>query len=491
LTKPISQIAHILRASAIVGTGSLVLILTGIVKNKVFAVILGPGGIGLFGLLQSTLSTAATISGLGLSTSGVREIAETQSTEEGSTLGLTRSALWITSSILGFLGAFILVLLREPIASLVLGNRRFSLAIALLGIGVWATALYGSYTAFLNGLQRLGDLARVNIIGAVLGMAFAVASVWLWEMDGVIVAVIAAPLASLVAAWLFARRVKTDKVKFSVRALTEPSVKLLNLGFVFMLTALMVVGTQLGIRVIVTRELGIEATGHFQAAWNLSTLYLGFVLGAMGTDYFPRLTGVAKDRQASNKMMNEQVEVALMLSGPVILAMLTLTPWLIALFYSEAFVETTAVLRWQILGDIFKVASWSLAFLLLAQARKVIYFVTDLAANVVYIGSVWIGLHLWGLEATGIGFLICYIFYFLLIWILVRRLNGFLWSKNSIKLLAVLTLCSAFVFHLRASDSDLLLPIGLLLTLGAGAYSFWRISSSFRPHVLKTPDDLK
>jgi PST family polysaccharide transporter len=479
--------AQILRASALVGSGSLALILTGIIKNKIFAVLLGPIGIGLFGLLQSTLSTAATLSGMGLSNSGVRQIAEAQASGDGHQLGLTRSALWVASSCLGILGALALWWLREPIARLVLGDERFSLAVACLGLGVWATSLFGSYTAFLNGLQRLGDLAQVNTIGAVLGMAAAVAAIWIWRVEGIVIAVLAAPLTSLIAGWLFARRVETLRVKLSASALSKPIGKLLNLGCVFMLTALMMVGTQLAIRVIVTRELGIDATGHFQAAWNISMLYLGFVLGAMGTEYYPRLTGVARDITASNEMMNRQAEVALLLSGPVILAMLTFTPWIVSLLYSQAFFDTTAVLRWQVLGDIFKVASWSLAFLLLAQARKVIYFVTDLAANLVYIGSVWGGLCLWGLEATGIGFFICYVFYFFLIWILVRRLNGFAWSSHALRLLLALALGSALVFFLGASNSDLHLPVGLLLTSGAGVYSFWRIFGSFRSPEGKPP----
>jgi antigen flippase len=289
--------------------------------------------------------------------------------------------------------------------------------------------------------------------------------------------VIAAPLTSLVTAWLFARRVETIKVKLSVQALSEPIRTLLNLGCVFMLTALMMAGTQLAIRVVVTRELGIEATGHFQAAWNISMLYLGFVLGAMGTDYYPRLTGVASDTQASNAMMNEQAEVALLLSGPVILAMLTLTPWLVALFYSEEFVDTTAVLRWQILGDIFKVASWSLSVLLLAQARKLVYFVTDLAANLVYFGCVWAGLRIWGIEATGIGFLICYVFYFFLIWMVVRKLNGFVWRKSTFRLLAMFIFCILTIFFLRSFQTYLFLPTGLAVTLALGGYSFRRISN--------------
>ena len=265
-------------------------------------------------------------------------------------------------------------------------------------------------------------------------------------------------------------------MKLSLHALTEPLAGLFNLGFVFMLTALMTVATQLAIRVMVTRELGIEATGHFQAAWNISVLYLGIVLGAMGADYFPRLTGVAGDVPASNKAMNEQAEVALLLSGPIILAMLTLTPWIVALLYSQAFLDTNAVLRWQVLGDIFKVASWSLAFLFLAQARRAVFFLAELAGNLVYLACVRYGLAVWGLEATGIGFLICYVFYFFLVWMLARKLNHFVWGKRTFRLLAAVACCGFLLFFLRSFHAAVFFPVGLALTLTLGAYSFRRVS---------------
>jgi len=467
---------EILRSSAIVGAGSLTNIFAGILKHKAIALILGPSGIGLFGLLNAILSTAAAVSGMGLSSSGVREIAEAQARGDSFKMAATRRALAVSSSALGVFGALILILFREPIAGLAMADQGASRAVAWLGIGLWATVASGSQTALLNGLRRIGDLTWVNVIAAVAGLIVAVPAVWLWHEHGVLVAVIASPLASLVAARLFARRMRTGEVKPSLHALTEPLAKLFSLGFVFMLTALMTVGTQLAIRVMVTRELGIEATGHFQAAWNISVLYLGVVLGAMGADYFPRLTGVAGDVPASNKAMNEQAEVALLLSGPIILAMLTLTPWIVALLYSQAFLDTNAVLRWQVLGDIFKVASWSLGFLFLAQARRAVFFLMELAGNLVYLGCVWYGLAVWGLEATGIGFLICYVFYFFLVWMMARKLNRFVWGKRTCRLLVAVACCGFLVFFLRSIHPAVFLPVGLAFTLTLGGYSFRRVS---------------
>ena len=109
---------EILRSSAIVGAGSLTNIFAGILKHKAIALILGPSGIGLFGLLNAILSTAAAVSGMGLSSSGVRQIAEAQARGDAFNMAATRRALTLSSSALGVLGALILLLFREQIAGL-------------------------------------------------------------------------------------------------------------------------------------------------------------------------------------------------------------------------------------------------------------------------------------------------------------------------------------------------------------------------------------
>ena len=92
--------------------------------------------------------------------------------------------------------------------------------------------------------------------------------------------------------------------------------------------------------------------------------YIGFVLGAMATDYYPRLTAVINDHAQASKLVNEQTEMALLLAGPVLLAMITFAPWVIHLLYAASFTPAAEVLRWQVLGDILKVASWPMGFVL-------------------------------------------------------------------------------------------------------------------------------
>lgn len=467
--------AHILKASAIMGSSSVVTIMAGIVKNKVIALLMGPTGIGLFGLLLAVLTTTSTIAGMGLSNSGIRQIAAVNAGEDCERLAIMRKALWSASFLLGFLGALVLVLFREPVSRLAVGKEGYGMTIAWLGLGVWAITVSGAQTAILNGLRRIGDLARINVIGALVGLPVSCLAVWLWGENGVVVAVVSGTFTTLGASWWFYRKIPSMPVSASWRELLPHQKQLFSLGAVFMFSTLMTVSVQFLVRIILTRTMGMEATGHFQAAWSISMLYLGFVLGAMGTDYYPRLSAVAQDHQATNAMVNEQTEVALLLTGPVILAMLTFSPQIVSLLYSSSFKETTSILRWQILGDLFKVASWPMGFIMLAQGRSRMFFLAELSWNLSYLGLIFFGLRFWGLESTGIAFLLAYILLFGVNWLLVRRITRFAITRHNWLLILLLVVSASVVFFARLSGGVASLLLGVTITLAVGSYAAFRI----------------
>src|SRR6478672_6250576 len=67
---------QILKSSALIGGSSAMNIVLGILRTKAMAVLLGPAGMGLMGLYGSIADLARTIAGMGINTSGVRQIAE-------------------------------------------------------------------------------------------------------------------------------------------------------------------------------------------------------------------------------------------------------------------------------------------------------------------------------------------------------------------------------------------------------------------------------
>ncbi len=471
---------QILKASAIMGGSSLATILAGIVRAKIIALLLGPSGVGLLGLYRSFITVSSTVAGLGINAPGISTIADARARGDEEVPGQVRVAVETCSAIVSLAGAIILVVFREPLSRVVFGGAVEAVTVGWLGLGVMAMVVSVGQVAILNGLRRLGDMALVAIFSAVASVLVAFVAVWRFGETGVLIAAVAIPVTALGASSYFVvRALGAPRAALSRQALLKLIVRLVRPGVVFMVTALISLVVPLIIRVILINRLGVHATGYFEAAWGISMLYLGFILQAMGTDYFPRLSEVSTDRARINSIFNEQVEASLLLAAPAIVGMLTLSPLVISVLYSGAFAESVEILRWQLLGDIPKVVGWSMSIVLAAQTRQLEFFVVEMVWAVTYVVTLYVGLDVWGLEATGIGFLLSYIVYVVCIWAVLHRTGTIKPKRRVLVLTGALFLIGAAVSAV-APIEGWGLGIGLLCTAGLAAYSFRTIVNHLR-----------
>lgn len=173
-------------------------------------------------------------------------------------------------------------------------------------------------------------------------------------------------------------------------------------------------------------------------------------------------------------MVNEQTEVALLLSAPVFIAMIGLAPWVVHLLYSSSFSPAIEVLRWQILGDVLKVASWPMGFVILAAGAGKAFFYTETTA-LLLMGGLIVGLlPSMGLQITGIAFLVSYVYYLPLVYFLARRRIRFMWTGTVFWLLVVtLSLCVAVV--LLSIHTKWGIPAAIVLSASFGCYTLARL----------------
>jgi len=437
---------RILKSSSIIGGASIINIVIGLVRTKILAVILGPAGIGLVSLYTGLIQTAATLATMGLGTVGTRQIAAAVGREDEHALAVARRAMFWGTLLLASAGALIVWTLREVLAIHVLGDLKHAETVGWLAVGVAFTVASASQGALIQGMRRIGDMARLSVYGAILSTIFGLAALWLWGATGLVAYVLIGPLLSFILGhWFVSRLPKVGDTDISLDEMTQQWQILLRLGIPFMGAGLVNTLVQLWIRVEVGNILGAESLGHFQAAWTISMQYIGFVLGAMGADYYPRLTSVIHDRQAATRLVNEQTEIALLMSAPIFIAMIGLTPWVIALLYSSEFMPAAEVLRWQILGDVLKVASWPLGFVILAAGAGKTFFWSETLV-LLLMGSLIAGLTpIFGLKITGIAFLVCYMVYLPLVYWLAKRSIEFQWQPQVARLLLIIFTICVFV----------------------------------------------
>lgn len=435
----------LIRSMMVIGSAQVVNIVLSIIRMKVVAVLLGPAGIGLLGIYNNLQQMVGNAAGLGMDSSGVRQIAGANGDAE--TLGRVSRVLLAAHLVQGTMAMIAVWVFRKPLSDWLTDDATLATEIGLVGIAILLTLLATAHTALLQGLRRVGDIGRVTVIGALVATLIGLLVVWWFGRAGLIWFLIVQPLANLLAALFFIRKrpLGADRLPMGVKEIWKTWKPMARLGAVFMAGGLATTATLLLVRAIVTRELGLDAAGYFAAAWGISMTYVGFLLGAMGADYYPRLTEVIHDRDAANRLMNDQAQLGLAIGGPVLLLLIGWAPWLITLLYASTFGPAATLLQWQTVGNVLKLASWAMAFAIVAGAHARIYILMELSFNLVFLATTWLLLPIVGLEMTGVAFLLGYIVYFVTVYILVRHLQSFRWQSLSLKLFVFQTSLSIFL----------------------------------------------
>jgi antigen flippase len=463
---------QILKSSALVGGSSLLNVAIGMIRTKVMALLLGPGGFGLFGVYGSVATMAQTVAGMGVNSSGVRQIAEAAGSGDLRRIAETSQVLRRVSFVLGLVGALLMVVLARPVAVITFGNSAHTAAIAGLSGVVLLMLISAGQSARIQGLRRIRELAKVSVVSALGGTLLSIPLVYFLRERGVIPALIAVAATTLAASWWYSRQIPLKSVSVSSVDLRRESAALLKLGFAFMSSGLMTMGVAYVVRITVLRKVGMEATGLYQSAWTLGGLYVAFILQAMGADFYPRLTACIANREAANRLVNEQVEIGLLLAGPGVLATLTCAPLAIALFYSSRFLPAVEILRWICLGTLLQVVTWPMGYIIVAKARQSLFFWCEAAWAAVSLALAWVCISAFGLKGAGIAFFGSYIFHGVLIYSVIRRLSGFRWSAENTRrcLMFFVGTAAAFVAPYFLSFNQAV-ALGSVATLISAGYS--------------------
>lgn len=420
----------------------------GMLRVKIVAVLLGPSGVGLVGLYQSTLGLLGTVSGLGIGSSGVREVAQAEGRQDPALVARTvlvlRRVCWAT----GLLGWALAAAFALPLGRWAFGDADHAMAIAVLGVTLLFGAINGGQTALLQGVRRIGDLARIQIAAMLVNTAATIALyAWLRER-GIVPVLVATAAISLGSSWWFARRVILQPVALPWKDTWRDARRFAGLGLAFMWSGMLTAGLDMATRAFITRTHGLEAAGHYQAAWALSGMFAGFVLSAMGTDFYPRLTAVIVDRAAAARTVNEQTEIGILLALPGLLGTLAFAPWMLELFYSEKFRPAAALLPWFVLGVFGRVVSWPLGYIQVAMGASRWFAATETVFLALCLGLVFGLVRTVGVVGTAYAFALSYFFYTLgMLWV-AHALIDFRWSRAVQRLLGLTVVLVALGFGL-------------------------------------------
>jgi antigen flippase len=457
-----SSYGQILKSSSIIGGAQAINYIIGLVRMKFVAVLLGPSGVGLVGLYVSVIGLVQTFAQLGINESGVREVAVAAGSGDdkkiAQTVAVLRRACWFT----GLFGWALAVTLAWPLSQWTFGSTEHAWALAVLGSVVLLELVAGGQKALLQGVRRIGDLARLQVATALLTTVVAVVVYWWMRERGIVTVIVLTSVIQLLCSWWIVRRIKLPPVAIGWRETWRHASSLLKLGSAFMYGAILTSVVGLAIRALIVRDLGLDAAGIYQAAWALSGMFGGFVLQAMATDFYPRLSALAHDNSGITRLVNEQIEIGLLLALPGVIAAISLSPLLLDIFYSSKFASGNALMPWFVLGVLGQVVSWPMGMILQAKGATAWLYISRSQGAVLHLVLTMTLLAAAGLLGVAWAFAAYAWIQMLVVFVITRKLVHLKVSGAAYRLLSLSLVLSLFSLALLKVAPS---PWGIIGTL--------------------------
>ena len=437
-----AEYKSIFKATTLFGGVQVWNMLISIIRSKLTAMLLGPFGMGVTGLYTSSVEMIKSCTNFGLSSSGVKYIASAHG--EG---GVSKSSrvvavfhrLMLLTGMLGLLGV---VVLSPYLSRSAFGNNDHILAFVFLSTTLLFQQMSAGYLAELQGFRQLKSLAKASLIGSLLSLVTTVPLYYFFGVSGIVPVLIIASLSSLILNWLFATKIKKEKVQLSFKDVLKEGKEMIVMGIAMTLTGILGTIVAYVIRVFISRNGGTEEVGLYTAGMTILNTYVGMVFTAMSTDYFPRLSYNKK----SISIVNQQAEISLVLLGMVLPLFIAVSPFVIVILYSNSFLPITDFLKWGSVGVIMKALSWAISFLFIAKGDLKIFVTNEIVAKLFSLGSSLIGYHLWGIEGLGIAYVVSYSVYLIWVYCVSRKKYGLRLSNSLIKVLLITGIFTMSVF---------------------------------------------
>ncbi|QTN32165.1 oligosaccharide flippase family protein [Akkermansiaceae bacterium] len=445
-----------LKSTSTLAGAKVITILISIVRTKIVASLLGPSGIGLVNLVTSSTDLARVFFACGLDSATTRRVAEASGSDDPRLLDRTFRISARTALIAGFAACLALAAASPFLSHTILGDQGKFWWYGFGALSLIFTPLLGVELAFLQGLRKSRDLALCQIIASFVGAILNIILVSLMGVAGGVAALLPLAVVSLIVHHSFLKRYRPVVSPPLEPVTAHHSVDLLKLGSGFAVNGIWLTASGWLNLFFITRYYGTAEGSHqvglYGAAATMSNLYIGILVSAMATEFYPALVQAARDRSHLKRLLNQQTVLAMSVGMPATLGLLALAPIVLQLLYSNEFVEGAEIMRWMLAAMAVRFASCPLGYTLFATSSPRVIMISELAMGAVMITSSFLLLQVFGVIGIGIALLATNLLYLFGVVIIMHR-RGVHWTLHT----SALLLESAIVLGVCLSVS-LLIP---------------------------------
>lgn len=401
----------LIKTSILTSISTAFRIVCGFIVNKVMAVYVGPAGIALVGQFTNFVSIATLITSGGIKSGIVKYVAEYRDNPVKKRHILSTGIVVIVLASL--VASIPIIVFSQEISSFLFKSEDYSSLIVTLGGSLILVSMSNFLLSVLNGQKEIGKYICVNISASIVGLALSVPLTIHFGIFGALLSIIFSQLVVFFVTVTVLLRTKWFNINDFIQGHDRDS--FLKLGKFFLMVALSATLLPLSlitVRNYITEHISVVAAGYWEGLWRISDGYLMLITTSLSVYYLPRLSEI-RDRGELRKEILYGYKVIMPITILLALAIFLSKKPIIKLLFTESFMPMIELFAFQLLGDIFKVASWLLSLLLHAKAMARVYVVSDVIFTLTFITFSMTFINKFGLIGVTYAYALNYFLYLL------------------------------------------------------------------------------
>ena len=447
---------QILKTTSLFGGVQFFTIIISIIRTKLIAFFIGPAGMGIIALLNSSLGIISGITNLGIETSAVKYVSEGYKENNLNSVSRIVAIIRKLFLITGFIGTLLIIVFASWLSELTFGNSNYTFSFVFLSLTVIFKQISSGQLVILQGLRRMRLLAKANFYGNLLGLLLSVPLYYFYSIDAIVPTIIVASLSSLLFSFYYFHKLTFEKNEISLRQLISEGKGIVKLGVLLSVSGFLVLLSNYLIQIYITKNGGLAQVGFYNAAFTLLNSYVGIIFTVMSTDYFPRLSAICDNNEKVRESVVQQAMVSILIITPIIILFLAFIPLIVKIVYTPKFTAIIPLVCFGILGMLFRAVSWSMGYILIAKGDSKIFIKTAIGFNCLSLTLNVLGYHFYGLEGLGISFFIYYVIHFLVLKIITKRRYNFYFETDFYQTFAICIIMCSITFSFRYLENLLL-----------------------------------
>lgn len=385
---------------------------------KVIAVFSGPAAFGIFGQFLSFVNLIQLSSGGAFSSGVVKYSSEYHHQRKRLNIFLQtalKAAIFSSFAI----GALI-ALFSKQLSYYVFQSHEYWWVLVAFGTTLFGYTLNQLFISIFKGLNYIKRYAKVTILGAFFSLILISSLTYFFSTKGILLGYVFSQLCMFLAGYIFIKKTSLHISLFRLKINYVELKKLMLFALMPITSAILFPLAEIFLRNHIANNSSWNEVGNWQAVLRISDAYLVLIVAVISNYALPKYSRLNSKEELKKEVFSliiKLVPVAIVL-GFIIF---TLKHYIILILFSEKFLSAEPLFYYQLIGDVFKVASYIIAYILIAKSLVRTYIVLELIFTSSYLILSIFCFNLYELIGLTMAFMINNFAYFLVVlfWFLI------------------------------------------------------------------------